>query len=185
MLEMPADPYPVLPSFSILSREHVKNVLRRVARHVPTKHIPHLVSISNPEDGPPQEVTSHAGRKLCLLFHDISEPDKHLTVPVRYDVEQIVKFAEGIGPGEHTVCHCNAGISRSSAAALTIIASKLEPNGENAQRAITELMSIKDIIHPNRAMVQYADEILGYDGRLVGAYRSTFGGGTDLLWLIS
>lgn len=174
-----------LPSFSILSREHAKIVLRQAAVHHPTKHIPHLVSISDPDAGPPKEVTNHAGRKLCLLFHDISDPDGDLTVPVRYDVEQIVKFAEAIQPGEHTLCHCNAGISRSSAAALTIIASKLKPNGENAQRAITELMSIKDIIHPNRAMVQYADDILGWDGRLVGAYRTTFGGGTDLLWLLN
>jgi predicted protein tyrosine phosphatase len=173
-----------LPSIDILSRNHVKSLLRRVALQGTADQIPHLVSISHPEDGPPREVENHPGRTLILTFHDIAEPKARLTMPSRNDVAAIVRFAGGINPGEHTVCHCNAGISRSSAAALTIMASKLEPNAENAQRCITELLAIKNIIHPNRAMVQYADELLGYQGRLVGAYRSTFGGGNDLFWLL-
>ena len=87
-----------------------------------------------------------------------------------------------------TVCcpgvgiHCAAGISRSSGAALAVIASKLEPGPASAMKAVQEVMKIKQIIHPNQNMVVDADDILGYQGSLAAAYRSTFQGG-ELLWV--
>jgi predicted protein tyrosine phosphatase len=161
---------PELPNVQILSRDLMKGVLRSA---IPSR-VHHVVSISDPADGPPEEVRDHPGRALVLLFHDIPEPDEDLTVPTRKDVKAIVKFAEAIGPGENVLCHCNAGISRSSAAALTILASKLGNSRQAAMDAVQHLLAIKTIIHPNRLMVQYADEILGFDGALVEAHASTF-----------
>jgi predicted protein tyrosine phosphatase len=164
------------PDIDIVNRKTAKALLRRATIHDPRRQIPHLVSISDPEDGPPAEVEDHAGRTLILKFDDYSSPVSGMTLPTYQDVQKIVKFAKDIGPGEYVMCHCNAGISRSSAAALTILASKLEPTPQNAQRVIAEVMRIKSIIHPNRAMVAFADDILGYGGALVGAHASTFEG---------
>lgn len=158
------------PDVQILSRDLMRGVLRRAR----PSQIHHVVSISDPGDGPPQEVRDHPGRTLVLLFHDIPEPDEDLTVPTRRDVEAIVKFAQAMGPGENVMCHCNAGISRSSAAALTILASKLGNSRQAAMDAVEAVLAIKKIIHPNRRMVAYADEILGFDGALVEAHASTF-----------
>jgi len=176
---MPVEPL----SLSILSRDEVCKLLRQVAIHATTKTVPHLVSMSDPPDGPPREVENHAGRTLALIFYDTDEGDRDFKAPTRNDVAQIIEFAKDIQPGEHTVCHCNAGISRSSAAALTIIASKLERTPEGAQQALEELMRVKDVIHPNRTMVKYADELLGFEGSLWKAYAAIYGGG-DLLWFL-
>jgi len=161
---------PEFPAVQILSRDLMKGVLRSA---IPSQ-IHHVVSISDPDDGPPREVRDHAGHTLVLLFHDIPEADEDLTVPTKKDVEAIVKFAEAIRPGENVMCHCNAGISRSSAAALTILASKLGSSRQAAMDAVEAVLAIKKIIHPNRRMVAYADEILGFDGALVEAHTSTF-----------
>ena len=163
-----------LPDIDIVNRKTAKEFLRRAAIHDPRRKIPHVISISDPADGPPREVEEHAGRTLILQFDDYIEPARGTTLPTRRDVQQIVKFGGAIQPGEYVMCHCNAGISRSSAAALTLLASKLEPSPQSAQRTISEVMRVKSIIHPNKMMVAFADDILGYDGALVAAHASTF-----------
>jgi len=161
-----------LPDVDIVNRPTARELLRRAMSDVP-----HVVSISDPEDGPPPEVENHPRRTLMLVFHDISTPRLNRVMPTRNDVVKIVNFAEAMGPREYVLCHCNAGISRSSAAALIIFASKLEPSPRSAQQAVTEVMRVKSIIHPNKLMVAFADDVLGYDGALVGAHAATFEGG--------
>jgi len=77
-----------------------------------------------------------------------------------------------------------AGISRSSAAALAVIASKLAgaPDIKRATRAFSELLDVKREIHPNRDMVEYIDEQLEFKGSLVKARGMVFGGG-ELVWV--
>lgn len=165
-----------LPDIDILSRQHARDLLR----HVSSK-VEHLVSISDPKDGPPREVESHHGRKLVLVFDDYSDPASGIVLPSQNDVERVVEFSKGIRPGEYVLCHCNAGISRSSAAALAIIAARMNPSAENAMTAVAELVRIKNMVHPNKRMVSFADEILGYGGDLRRAHASTFQGG-GLFW---
>ena len=167
---------PALPAIDIVNRKTARELLRQAALHGPTKHVPHLISISDPEDGPPREVTEHTGRTLILRFDDHSVPHSGAVLPTRQDVYEIVKFGAKVNAGEYLMCHCNAGISRSSAAALAVIASKFTPNGQNAILAVSEVMRIKSIIHPNKLMVSFADDILGYEGALVAAHASTFEG---------
>lgn len=168
-----------LPNIQILSRDLMRGVLRRAL----PSHIHHIVSISDPDDGPPQEVRDREGSSLILTFHDTSNSnDEDLLAPTRDDVLKIVSFAEKVSAGENVLCHCNAGISRSSAAALTILAAKLDPSAENAEFAVSELMRIKSLIHPNKLMVSFADDVLGYEGSLIAAHASTFGGG-DLFFV--
>jgi predicted protein tyrosine phosphatase len=164
------------PDIDIVNRKTAKALLRRAALHDPRRHIPHLISISDPTDGPPREVEEHAGRTLMLTFHDISEQRGNLVTPTLDDVWKIVKFSKEIKPDEYVLCHCNAGISRSSAAALIILATKLGNSKQAAMDAVERVLAVKNIIHPNRAMVGFADDILGYDGALVGAHASTFEG---------
>jgi len=147
----------------------------------------HVVSINDPDRAPPGPLLHHEGAHLVLSFHDISDPDPRLVgmaAPKSQDVECIIEFAAGIHEGSEVLCHCAAGISRSSAAALTILASKLEPSSISAMKAVQEVLRIKDMIHPNGLMVGFADRLLGYKGRLVDAYSATFKGGS-LLWMPS
>jgi predicted protein tyrosine phosphatase len=144
----------------------------------------HVISINNPDTAPPGPLEDHPGKHLVLHFHDISvNPGKgNFTTPGLDHVRSIIKFAEDMTSSSNVLCHCAAGISRSSAAALIIIASKMEVSSINAMKAVQDVLSIKNIIHPNAIMVRLADEELGWGERLMAAHSSTFTGG-DLLWM--
>lgn len=167
-----------LPDIVIASRDLASNLLRR--SFVAFRHV---ISINDGDDHPPRVVQNRPGRNLILRFHDITHEDEDLVPPCGNDVAKIISFADGIQPQETVLVHCNAGISRSSAAALTVIASMLEPTKKNAERAVEELLRVKEAIRPNWLMVKFADEQLSYKGTLLGAYREAFGAGTNLLWL--
>lgn len=143
----------------------------------------HVISINNPKEEPPRPLQQHPGRHLVLHFHDITGPSGGgMLAPSTKDVKDILEFAEGIELQDEVLVHCAAGISRSSAAALGIIASKLEPSAENGTRAVQEVLNIKSIIHPNRDMVVDVDKLLGYQGALLAAHGAAFEG-SELLWL--
>jgi len=168
------------PSISIFGYDDAENLLGSTVGYKFT----HVISINNPESEPPKPLENHPGKHLVLHFHDISvNPGKgNFTNPGRDHVKAIIEFAKDIDEDSEVMCHCAAGISRSSAAALIIIASKMEVSSINAMKAIQDVMAIKQIIHPNAIMVRLADEELGWDGRLMAAHSSTFTGG-DLLWM--
>lgn len=168
-----------LPSITIASYQFAYDLL---ASSISSK-FSHVISINNPGEEPPRPLRVHDGKHLILAFHDITDPPSGgMVPPAREDVAKILAFAEGIEEADEVLVHCAAGISRSSAAALAIIASKLEPTAENAQQAIQEVIAIKDVIHPNHNMVVDTDHLLGYGGHLRAAYASTFEGGS-LLWM--
>ena len=169
-----------LPSLTISSYDHAENLLSTIG-----DRFTHVISINDPEEPPPSPLQKHQGTHLILHFHDISEARFALggyTMPERQDVQRIIKFAEDLDSSSEVLVHCAAGISRSSAAALTVLASKLEPNSDSAVQAMQAVLAIKRMIHPNARMVQFADELLGYGGHLVAAHSSTFQGG-GLIWM--
>lgn len=161
-----------MPRLHILSYETAQGVLRSKAGTAVT----HVVSINDPDTQPPRALEDHRGTHLLLSFHDICEPFEDLKCPTKADVKRIVKFAARLEARHEVIVHCAAGISRSSAAALTIIASQLVPSKKAAEAAVLKLLKVKEAVHPNRMMVGFADELLGYDGRLSEAVASTFGG---------
>ena len=166
------------PSITIASYQHAYDLLASIG-----DQFTHVISINNPGEDPPRSLKAHKGKHLLLAFHDITDPPSGgMVPPSRKDVAKILAFAKGIEPEHEVLVHCAAGISRSSAAALAIIASKLKPTPQNAMKAIETLLAIKDIIHPNHNMVVDTDHLLGYGGHLRAAYASTFEGGS-LLWM--
>lgn len=128
----------------------------------------HVVSINDPDQHPPETLAGHSARSLVLHFHDVVESTELWPeAPTLHDVRAIVRFARAIKQGDATLVHCAAGISRSSAAALTILAAKQSPTREGAEVAHRELLCAKTAIRPNRAIIKHADSILGFDGHLL------------------
>ena len=116
---------------------------------------------SNIED--PFRVKSGETQQLILRFDDISTPIDDLIVPQDIHIERALKFAQLIDDGSLLI-HCHAGISRSSAIALAIIADKL---GEgNEEEAVKTLEFINPNCRPNRLLVKMTDEILEINGKL-------------------
>lgn len=136
----------------------------------------HVVSINDPEQHPPETLTGHQARQLLLTFYDICDARAaHPNMPTRDHVEQLVWFARRIKQGDEVLVHCAAGISRSSAAALTILAHKERHKDlPAARRAIVGLLACKWLICPNPILVRHADDVLGFKGNLVQARGETF-----------
>src|SRR6266498_709002 len=123
-----------------------------------------LISIGAPNDELPigyQNISS----KLRLLFGDTLDEESGAT---EGDVRSLIELAQYLRSTVGKVLiHCEAGISRSPAAALILYACWLGPGREG--EAMEKVFTLRPIAKPNRRMVMLADKILGREGRLIDA----------------
>jgi predicted protein tyrosine phosphatase len=132
----------------------------------------YIVSILNPESPEPVALRAFARHERCTLrFHDIIEDSDLLVAPQAHHINELLEFGRSLGggPDRRLLVHCFAGMCRSTAAALVLIAqSDLASPPENA---ITRLLEIAPNAWPNARMVQLGDEALSYNGNLVRAVQ--------------
>jgi predicted protein tyrosine phosphatase len=130
--------------------------------------VTHVLSILDPDWPEPEAFLTFAPHvRATLRFHDAIEPAPGVVLPERADVEAILAFAGDAGDVSHLLIHCHAGISRSTAAMLMILAQAYPRESEAA--AVERLLAIRPQAWPNSRMVAFADELLGRDGRLKAA----------------
>ncbi len=132
--------------------------------------ITHVLSILDPEWPVPDAFGAfgeHA--RLELRFHDIIEPQPGLTPPEPAHVAQILALGQALQaePAASLLVHCHAGISRSTAATLAILA-QAQP-GATAELLAQMLAEIRQQAWPNLRMVEFADAQLGSGGTLIAA----------------
>ncbi|WP_173980377.1 tyrosine phosphatase family protein [Magnetospirillum sp. UT-4] len=132
----------------------------------------HMILITDPESTGPD---SPAGvTMLRLEFHDVTALTDvtslalqgGVVLPTREHVLAALTFAAEMPAEARLLVTCGAGISRSTAIALTLLAQAMP--GREAD-AVTRLHRIRSGARPNPLIVQYADDALGLGGRLVGA----------------
>jgi predicted protein tyrosine phosphatase len=130
--------------------------------------VTHVLSILDPEWPDPaafQAFDPHF--RATLRFHDVIEPDRGALLPQKADVEAILAFGRDAGEAARLLVHCHAGISRSTAATLMILA---QAHPYQAEDTIAErLIEIRPQAWPNSRMVAFADELLDRRGRLIAA----------------
>ena len=131
------------------------------------KKVSFLVSIGAPEDELPVGY-SNVPCKIRLLFGDTESAEDG---PTEGDVRSLIQLAQRLNgsPGKILI-HCEAGISRSTAAALIMYTCLLGLDSE--PEAMRRLLQQRPIARPNRRMVQIADHLLGRGGRLIGVLDS-------------
>ena len=135
--------------------------------------VTHVLSILDPDWPEPeafQDFDPHF--RATLRFHDAIEADPGIVLPQRADVEQILAFGRDAGDVRHLLIHCHAGISRSTAAMLMILAQAHPRETEGA--IVDRLLEIRPQAWPNSRMIGFADELLGRDGRLGAAVRRVY-----------
>lgn len=128
-----------------------------------------MVSIVAPEEQPPTPPGLTADAHLRIACHDIVEPAPMEIVPDRRHVKQLIAFARQWDPATPMLIHCQAGISRSTAAALVTYAAHFP---DSVDRAALHLRRTGPHARPNPLIVSLGDELLGLHGRLEAAVES-------------
>lgn len=133
--------------------------------------IKHLISIGSPGAAPPQGY-AQVSHRLRLEFHDIHTPqnDPSYVLATSEDILKVIDFVSSVSQFEgNLLIHCQAGISRSTAVALTVCAQILGAGKE--EEALAYVMATRPQAVPNRWLVELADDALGRGGKLVEATR--------------
>ncbi len=102
-------------------------------------------------------------KQLILRFDDINQSMDDYVVPQMSHIKRALDFADKIKDGSLLI-HCRAGISRSSAIALAVIAKRLGSGKE--EEAVNTLEYINPNCRPNKSIVEMTDELLERDGKL-------------------
>jgi predicted protein tyrosine phosphatase len=129
--------------------------------------IRHVISIASPGDAPPPGLAARTSR-IRLLFDDVIADTDSESAPRLQHVRAVVAFARKIEdqPGMLLI-HCEAGISRSSAAALTAFATWAGPGHERL--SVERTFAARPEAVPNRRFVELADALLRRDGALLAS----------------
>jgi predicted protein tyrosine phosphatase len=136
------------------------------------------ISIADPYGGkrPPKDGFYSIPYRLTLSFDDALEDSpsgNHVVAPSINDVEMILDFdrktRRHIRPGKRFLIHCHAGISRSTATALAILADRLGPGFEKEAVECLVRATEDNEPWPNATLVAHADALLGRGGRLCEA----------------
>ena len=130
----------------------------------------HVLSILDP-DYPVPEAFGQYGEhaRLELRFVDIVDETPGLLRPGPEHVEQILAFGRAVQaePGASLLVHCHAGISRSTASLVLILAQSMP---EVAAADVLEAVhAIREKAWPNLRMMELGDAMLGRGGTLVAA----------------
>lgn len=142
----------------VASRAEASDILNSLR----CSEVTYLVSIGDLQDELPAGY-NNVPHKLRLLIADV------LTElgATEEDVRQIIRLAEGLQSATGRILiHCEAGVSRSTAAALIMYAYWLGPGRE--REAMERVLAQRPVAFPNRRMVELADRMLVRGGRLVG-----------------
>ena len=96
--------------------------------------VTHVLSILYPEWPEPEAFSAfepHA--RATFRFHDAIEPGPGVVLPQKSDIEAMLAFGRDAGRDpSHLLIHCHAGISRSTAAMLMILAQAFPDEPEDA-----------------------------------------------------
>ena len=103
-----------------------------------------------------------------IRCEDLDEPTAGFVTPTVDQVERVIEFGRKHATGRLLI-HCNAGISRSTAAGLAILADRLGAGRE--ADALAAMIELRHEGVPNLLMVQYADDLLGRSGALLRVVR--------------
>ncbi len=140
--------------------------LSAVSRLVSDAGVSHVLGLLGPESAHPELGLSERNH-LRLVFHDITGPMDGMLPPMRAHLERIIDFVENWDRSGTLLIHCWAGISRSTASAFTAMC-VLNP-GLDEHAIARELRGHSPVATPNRRMIEFADEVLGRQGRMVAA----------------
>ena len=139
--------------------------------------VSHVLSILDPDYPEPTAFGSYGEhRRLELRFHDIIEDTPGMLPPRQDDVASVLAFGRDLmaEPREkaHLLVHCHAGISRSTASMMLILA-QARPDVA-ARDIVSQVVQIRPRAWPNLRILEFGDTMLGRKGELVTAAHERY-----------
>ena len=127
----------------------------------------HVLSILDPDHPVPEAFRQYGEHaRLELRFHDIIDPQPGMILPSEADIAAILAFGRSLqtsGPAARLLVHCHAGISRSTAA-LVLIMAQARPD-RSAESVLRQVHDMREKTWPNLRMIELGDGALGRGGR--------------------
>lgn len=130
----------------------------------------HVVTLLSPEHMIETPEGFAPERHLRLGVNDIVDAWAGEAPPSEEHVRALLAFARGWTAEAPMLVHCWAGVSRSTAAAYTILCDRFGPGREH--EIAQALRARAPHADPNRLLIRIADELLGRDGRMINAIDS-------------
>jgi predicted protein tyrosine phosphatase len=144
------------------------------------RNVTHVLSLLDPEHPELDVFHSYARHhRTTLRFHDIIATAPGRVMPQPEHVDAILKFGSEFQAQQdpeassHLLVHCHMGVSRSTAAMLSLMA-QANPD-ESAESLFARLVAIRPQAWPNSQMIGFADEQLGRKGDLNAALARHYG----------
>ena len=142
---------------------------RAVFERMRDAHFTALISILGSADD--EECPSVEVPHLCLPIDDIAAPMK------RYSLASITQISKLLSFGavhENLLVHCQAGSSRSAAAALLLEVQRDRLLAEEIEPFVAKFQSRYPFARPNQRIMECGDRALQLKGRLITAVKNTF-----------
>lgn len=139
---------------------------------VETDGVPHsLVLRFDDTEAPSATDPLHAAR-VRIRQRDAADNGLILVPPTLDHARAIIQFAQALRDLDGILlCHCMAGVSRSTAAALLCLATWTGPGRE--RYCIEHVLAVRPCAVPHADLVAFGDQLLQRDGNLMEAVRST------------
>lgn len=142
--------------------------------------VTHVLSLLDPEWPEIDTFQNYnAHHRTTLRFHDVIEPVAGRIPPTPAHVADILQFGTELAATSgdrsegHLLVHCHMGVSRSTAAMLSLLAQAYPDEAED--NLFARLRAIRPQAWPNSLMIGYADDQLRRGGRLSAALRRHYG----------
>lgn len=145
--------------------------LAELAGHAATP-FSHVVSILDPAWPDPQDFTAYAPhRRVVWRFDDVVTNRAGVIPPNRGVVDAILELGNALSAEstDHLLIHCHAGVSRSTATAIILLA---QHNPGREREVFAEMARVRPRSWPNALMLEIADAILGRGGALTAELRA-------------
>jgi predicted protein tyrosine phosphatase len=134
-----------------------------VARKTSQIGATHVLSLLDPGKRPFLHPATNRNNWLLLHFED--NLDEHeLNSPTRQDVAKILEWGQTLPEDAVVLVHCEAGVSRSTAAALALLVQ--HHGNDRIDDCIRMLLEVRPHACPNPLITLWADQQLGCNGIL-------------------
>lgn len=140
----------------VCSRSSVSKTSKRLG-------ITHVLSLLDPGKRPFLHPSTDRKNWLLMHFEDnLDETD--INSPTREHVSHFLNWARSLPSDAVLLVHCEAGVSRSTAAALAILVQ--HHGADKLEDCVKLLLDVRPEACPNPIITKFADEQLGCNGLL-------------------